>query len=226
MDKEESIIKSYDLNASEWSHLIRNELSESRKITNPAILAVVSSLKPTKVLDIGAGEGWLVRELCGKGMDAYGVEGSAPLVDKSRSKHEAKRYICATYESLSEKELVHGGSFDLAVANFSLIGEESSEKAIDACSNVILSKAGYLVVQTLHPCFYSQNDLYKSGWRDGTWAGLPGDFTDPAPWYYRTLTDWMAMFSKHDFLLESVLEPAVENGATPVSIILICKKVG
>jgi 2-polyprenyl-3-methyl-5-hydroxy-6-metoxy-1,4-benzoquinol methylase len=227
MGNEDQIINSYNLNASEWSSLIRNDLSENRKtITNPAIIRSVLSLSPSRIIDLGCGEGWLVRELCKIGIDAVGVEGSNLLVESARNLHEEKRYINATYKDIATSTYLKKNDFDMAVANFSLIGEESTIEAVDACSKFLLKQGGYLIVQTLHPCFSVPAEQYCSGWRQGTWSGLPGNFSDPAPWYFRTLEDWVRLFSNNALCLYKIIEPRASAEEKPVSIILIGKKIG
>ena len=60
---DEKIIDSWEKNASQWSAAVREGHIESRKlITDKAIVEAVLSYSPESVLDIGCGEGWLIRE--------------------------------------------------------------------------------------------------------------------------------------------------------------------
>ena len=66
MDKfsDKAIIESWRKNANAWVDAIKNEKIISRvEVTNHAILSAVLSHKPSHLLDIGCGEGWLIREL-------------------------------------------------------------------------------------------------------------------------------------------------------------------
>jgi hypothetical protein len=43
------------------------------------------------------------------------------------------------------------------------------------------------IIQTLHPLIACGDFSYQDAWREGSWAGFSDDFTDLAPWYFRTL---------------------------------------
>nr|WP_182915717.1 hypothetical protein [Massilia cavernae] len=62
---------------------------------------------------------------------------------------------------------------------------------------------------------------YRDGWREGSWAGFSSDFTDPPPWYFRTLESWIRLYSNHGFRLVEVREPVHPASGKPVSVILI-----
>jgi len=60
---------------------------------------------------------------------------------------------------------------------------------------------------------------YVDGWRDGSWAGVGPDFVDPPPWYFRTVDNWLALFSACGFRLRETLEPINPKTGKPASII-------
>lgn len=68
-------------NAAPWTAAVREGRIESRSlITNRAIIETVLRRSPATVLDIGCGEGWLVRELAGHGIRAGGAPRRAFLL--------------------------------------------------------------------------------------------------------------------------------------------------
>ena len=63
---ETAILNSWRINAKPWRQLIQGEGIASRKaVTNAAILAAIEAVasQDTRALDVGCGEGWLVREM-------------------------------------------------------------------------------------------------------------------------------------------------------------------
>ncbi len=84
-ENEQRLIDSWNNNAPSWTRVIRNQQIEGRVlVTNSAILETVIELKPKTFLDVGCGEGWLCRELFSKGIDGWGVDASAELIEAAR----------------------------------------------------------------------------------------------------------------------------------------------
>jgi hypothetical protein len=77
------------------------------------------------------------------------------------------------------------------------------------------------MVQTVHPLAACGDAPYADGWRKGSWAGFNPGFTDPPPWYFRTLESWVALFRSNGLRLQEVREPVHPATGKPVSIILI-----
>ena len=86
-----------------------------------------------------------------------------------------------------------------------------------------IAAGGYLIVQTLHPLAACGDNPYRDGWRAGNWLGFSADFTDPAPWYFRTLESWFSMLRRSGFEVLQCREPTAPGAAAPASVILICK---
>jgi 2-polyprenyl-3-methyl-5-hydroxy-6-metoxy-1,4-benzoquinol methylase len=84
-ENEERLIDSWNNNAKSWTRVIRSKQIESRVlVTDSAILETVIELNPQTFLDVGCGEGWLCRELFSKGIDGWGVDASADLIEAAR----------------------------------------------------------------------------------------------------------------------------------------------
>ena len=192
---DEKIIASWGKNTTPWVAAVRNGEIDSRLlVTNRAIVDAVRSLSPATGLDIGCGEGWLVRALDG--------------VD----------FRVMSYEDIA------GGQLDLqvdvAVCNFSLLGDDSVAGLFRAAPTY-LKPGGTLVVQTMHPVVACGDAPYIDGWREGSWDGFNEGFTDPPPWYFRTLASWVRLFSDHGLQLRELREPLHPNTGKPASLILM-----
>ncbi|VAW28588.1 hypothetical protein MNBD_BACTEROID06-271 [hydrothermal vent metagenome] len=214
------IIHSWKQNASPWIKAIDNDEIESRiTTTNKAIITQIKKQAPTSVIDIGCGEGWLVNALAKEGIDTLGID-AIPAFIHYANKHKKGRYKNLSYEELATKPVKE--KFDLAVSNFSLLGEESVELVFNKVPNLLTPKGGFLV-QTIHPCFVNNIETYTNGWQTGSWKGFNSDFKDPAPWYFRTLSSWSALFNKNGLSLRHIYEPKDKTSGQIASIIFYAK---
>jgi cyclopropane fatty-acyl-phospholipid synthase-like methyltransferase len=191
-------------------------------VTNQAILDAVIGCAPKTVLDIGCGEGWLVRKLEESGIDAMGIDAVPELIEHARKAGKG-RYEVLSYENLSGVEL--GEKFDVAVGNFSLLGEESVNHLFRRIPS-LLHRGGALIVQTLHPITGCGDEEYVDGWREGSWKGFGENFRDPAPWYFRTIDTWKSLFEDNGFTLREIREPGIPQTQSAVSIIFISEHGG
>jgi len=214
---EDEILDSWHRNALPWAEAIRDEKIESRRlVTNRAIVDAILDRSPRTVLDIGCGEGWLVRALSGHGMRVTGIDAVPALVEKARSSGGGEFHV-ATYDDISAGRF--NIAVDVAVCNFSLLGDESVDEVFRAVPR-LLNKGGVFMVQTLHPVACGELP-YQDGWRSGSWAGFGSEFTDPAPWYFRTLESWKALFLRHGFPSIGIREPLHPVTGHPASVIFI-----
>ena len=213
------IIDSWQTNATPWTAAVREERIESRRlVTNQAIIDVVMSRRPASVLDIGCGEGWLTRALIDRGVTRIvGVDAIPALIDQARAGGGGE-FRVASYEDVARGALEF--TVDVAVANFALIGKDPVDALIMA-SPTLLQSGGALIVQTLHPVMACGDQPYKDGWRTGSWAGFSSDFSDPAPWYFRTLESWVDLIAQSGLRLIAMREPIHPTTNKPASVIFI-----
>ena len=206
--------RSWSRNASAWAEAVRQESIASRRdVTNAAIVEACLRHQPQTALDVGCGEGWLVRALVAQGVDAVGVDACAELIELARRVGGARYHTCS-YEELPQQ--APRSNVDLVVANFSLTGGPSVPHLLRTVPQ-LLSASGRFVMQIGHPA--SMEGPYRSGWREGSWEGFGTAFTDPAPWYFRTTSDWVREFGEAGLRICALDEP-VGHEERPVSLIL------
>jgi len=197
---EEQIAHSWNANAAAWSAAVRGQTIESRRAgTDAAIVEAVLAQQPRTVLDLGCGEGWLARALADRGIAVTGVDGSPALIEAARQLGGGKFFVLP-YRDLG----LLGRTFDVAVANFSLLDETLPAEI----------PASTLIIQTIHPSF-----AVTDGWQVETFTKMPGEWREPMPWYFRTLDSWRAALGRIGFEVEEVREP----GGT-LSLLLICRR--
>jgi len=212
---DEKIVDSWKKNVPQWTAAVRAGRIESRKlITDKAVVEAVLSHSPESVLDIGCGEGWLIRELAPRVSHLVGVDVVSDLIKQAEA-GGGGHFLVASYEAVARGAIK--GVFDIVVCNFSLLGKESVETLFSAIT-AFLKPGGVFIVQTLHPM--SAIDMpYIDGWRDGSWAGFDSNFIDPAPWYFRTLESWMTLFLANGLQIQEVREPINPKTHKPASIL-------
>jgi len=214
------IIAAWEENVQPWIAAIENNEIQSRVlVTNQAIINAVTERRPTKVLDLGCGEAWLVRELVESDIDVLGVD-AVPEFIASAQQHNVGRYKVIAYEDLSYDVLQE--TFDVIVCNFSLIGEQAVSNLFQQIP-ALLNEGGAFLVQTIHPLTECGDDEYADGWREGSWVGFSDKFNKPAPWYFRTIDSWKSLFEKSGFSLIDIREPLNTTTNAAASIIFIAE---
>ncbi|PTT94314.1 SAM-dependent methyltransferase [Pseudomonas sp. HMWF031] len=217
---ESTLLQSWNHNAQAWIEAIRTGAIESRlNVTNQAIVLAVLGRQPERVLDLGCGEGWLLRELEKRGIDAVGVDGDATLVEAARAAGTSQVHR-ATYEELVQARVDIGRDYDLICANFALLHQDIIP--LLSAMNALLAPGGALVIQTLHPWAVAAGD-YQDGWREETFASFKGPW-QPMPWYFRTLSSWLNALDMAGFRLASLQEPQHPQSPVPQSLLLVAEQ--
>jgi 2-polyprenyl-3-methyl-5-hydroxy-6-metoxy-1,4-benzoquinol methylase len=222
MDKfsDAKIVDSWHKNAVPWTTAVRSSQIGSRKlITDRSIIEAILARSPKSLLDIGCGEGWLTRELSNMGIDSIGVDAIPALIDRAKQAG-TQEFRCISYEQIAAGKL--DVSVDAIACNFSLFGKESVEQLFKVIPS-LLNPNGVFIVQTLHPIVACGDLPYQDGWREGSWHGFNSDFTDPAPWYFRTLANWIDLFIESGLNLIKISEPIHPISQQPASILFIAQ---
>jgi len=219
---ESILLQSWSHNARAWTEAIRSGAIESRQqVTDQAMLLALMGRQPERVLDLGCGEGWLLRALAERGIEAVGVDGDATLVEAAKAAGSSSVYV-ASYEELVDAKVDIGRDFDLICANFSLLHQDIIP--LLAAMNALLVPGGALVIQTLHPWSVAAGD-YQDGWREETFDSFKGQW-QPMPWYFRTLSSWLNALDMAGFQLSSLREPQHPQSAVPQSLLMIAERRG
>jgi 2-polyprenyl-3-methyl-5-hydroxy-6-metoxy-1,4-benzoquinol methylase len=217
---ESTLLQSWHHNAPSWIEAVRTGAIESRlQVTDQAILLAVQSRQPERVLDLGCGEGWLLRALTERGIEAVGVDGDATLVEAARKAGSSQVHL-ASYEALVEAKVDIGSNYNLICANFALLHQDIIP--LLTALHALLAPGGALVIQTLHPWTAAAGD-YQDGWRNETFAGFKGQW-QPMPWYFRTLSSWINALDMAGFRLAILQEPQHPQSPVPQSLLLMAEQ--
>ncbi|MEQ9437654.1 MAG: class I SAM-dependent methyltransferase [Cyclobacteriaceae bacterium] len=217
------ILDSWQANARQWIATIDGEELESRRlVTNQAIVSTILKFQLHTVLDVGCGEGWLSRALNQQGISTVGVDAVPELIANARQKG-AGTYEVASYQELIQGKPLPSAPFAGIVINFALLDKEITEALLPALAHYLTAQ-GLLFIQTLHPCMLSDRLPYRSGWRPGSWDGMKQAFTQPYDWYFRTLEDWIALFSQSGYILKELGEPLHPETEKPASAVFVLQR--
>jgi 2-polyprenyl-3-methyl-5-hydroxy-6-metoxy-1,4-benzoquinol methylase len=212
------ILESWHKNAAPWTAAVRlRQIASRRLVTDQAIVEAVMARAPRSVLDIGCGEGWLCRTLAALGVETTGVDAVPELVAEAQRAGPGT-FRVHSYESIAAGDLPD--PVEAAVCNFSLLGKESVEGIVQAAPRMMLP-GGRFVIQTLHPVTASTAEPYHDGWRRGSWVGFDAAFTEPAPWYFRTMASWLQLLRTSRLQLLDMREPIHPETRQAISVIFI-----
>jgi 2-polyprenyl-3-methyl-5-hydroxy-6-metoxy-1,4-benzoquinol methylase len=214
MTERDALIRSWEHNAGNWTRVVRKGLIPSRRAgTDEAILNAIAELTPRQLLDIGCGEGWLVRAAVARtGCAAVGIDGAQALVASARDADPMSTYHVLDYDSFAASDI--GADFDVAVFNYSLFAEDVVPLLRAVAAR--LAPGGALVIQTLHP-----GDGTEDGWRVEDFSAFDGGDWAAMPWYYRTQDRWRAVLREAGLDMRDLREPATEDGRV-LSLLMIC----
>ncbi|HEY0915960.1 MAG TPA: class I SAM-dependent methyltransferase [Solimonas sp.] len=169
-------------NAAGWTAAVREGRIESRRlVTDAAILAAIRRHRPARLLDLGCGEGWLCRAATAEGIEATGIDASAPLIQAAQAAAGAQYHVMS-YDQLDPAVL---GRHDLLVCNFALLDDRLP--ALLQRLQALRTPSGRLLIQTLHP-----GDAAGQGWREERFEAFGGGFPAAMPWYFRSRDAWLS----------------------------------
>ncbi|WP_449433582.1 class I SAM-dependent methyltransferase [Pseudomonas putida] len=218
-NSDNALLHSWQHNAVAWIDAVRSGAIESRQqVTDQAILLAILSRQPERVLDLGCGEGWLLRALGDRGIEAVGVDGERTLVEAARAAGSMPVHQ-ASYAQLADGEVAVGSGYHLICANFALLQQDIIP--LLAAMNALLAPGGALVIQTLHPWSVAAGD-YQDGWREESFAGFAGQWR-PMPWYFRTLSSWLNALDMAGLRLVNLQEPQHPQSPVPQSLLLVAE---
>lgn len=220
MSRKSDLEDSWLRNAENWTRAVRDRLIPSRTAgTDAAIVDAIVRHKPMRFLDMGCGEGWLVRAIAEKtGCTTTGLDGTAALIEAAQAADPDGCYRTLSYDDVIAGATVPNAPFDVIAFNYALF-EEDIVPLLSAAKH-LLADNGVLVIQTLHP----DNDPGdgKDGWREEDFAAFENEAWAKMPWYFRMTESWEAVFEEAGLSLVATEEPKAVQDGRFLSLLLQC----
>ena len=228
MDRRKQLLLSWETNADNWIQAVRDGLIPSRRAgTDQAIVEAILRRAPKRLLDVGCGEGWLVRHIAeAAACMAVGVDASAQLILAARAADPKNRYEILGYQDLIAGSDDLGGGFDVIAFNYALFDEDAV--SLLGAMKHRLSGDGAIVIQSLHPQAIEQADDEVDGkgegdaWRIEDFSAFESQGWAPMPWYFRTLDSWRQVVRDAGLNLREWSEPAAGPGLPALSLLMVC----
>lgn len=205
------LLSVYQQNAGNWLTTIDDKEIPSRVWTNPAIVSAARTLKPQSVLDVGCGEGWLLRAL-GETTQDYkpalvrvGCDGVSDFISAARQKDPDGKYVTASYDDLRSGTKL--GQFELIIFNYSLFGKE---EVVDLLRSMLhaVKPNGHLLIQTIHDSVFPD----PGRWLLEDWQSMKGNYEGSYSWYYRSLGEWESDLEESGWSVVRCTETAKPDG--------------
>lgn len=214
---------SWESNAQLWTEAVRGATIPSRRAgSDQAIVDAIKRFEPKSLIDIGCGEGWLLRRLRDE-LDCFavGVDASGALIERAKMADPGGNYAALSYSQLAQLPAGMRGPFDLAVCNFALLDQRLAPTL--KLIGEHLAKSGRLIVQTLHPMAFEVGRPYQDGWREESFTGISPGSWQSMPWYFRTVESWVREIRAAGMTLTDIDEPLDQTTFRPLSILFTCQ---
>lgn len=197
-----------------WCRIIRDHMDPYRLgLTDHAVLDAIGNPAGLRVLDLGAGEGYLARRLAGMGAHVTGVDVNQEMV-AAALEVEDREPLGIDYQAASAYELPFpAASFDLVVTNHLASDLDDLDRAAREIARVLQSNGRWVSLQ-LHPMYGVRQD--QPGWHRDYFrlrarehyfvvSGLRSPV--PVTRHDRSLTDLLGAPIRAGLLVSSVDEP-------------------
>lgn len=206
MNQREQILLSWEKNAENWIEAVRGNLIPSRKAgTDKAIVDTILQCAPKRLLDVGCGEGWLIRSIAdAAGCEAVGIDASQRLILAARTADPRNRYEVMSYDDLLAGTDGLGGGFDVIAFNYALFDEGTA--SLLGVMKHRLSPGGVMVIQSLNP--RGIDPAGNDAWRIEDFSSFEGREWAPMPWFFRTIDSWRQVVRDAGLTLRELSEPA------------------
>ena len=142
-----------------------------RTLIDPGLFARIGTIAHgVRVLDLGCGNGYIARRLARLGALVVGVDISSELIERAKARSKFGGLAIAYHTADASKlSFLSDRSFDLALANMSLMDIENAAGVIQEAARLLVP-GGRFVFSISHPCFDIDT---RSGWSVEVTTGPP-----------------------------------------------------
>ena len=181
-------------------------------------MRLIGDVSVKRVIDVGCGTGYLTAEISRRASFVLGLDQSKGMIDIANREYghlPQLKFINESIEDFSNSQQV--SSFDVAIANMSLITMPNLNKALKAVSSILVTK-GIFVANITHPCFYNQHRHYEPDESFQYIISHPqkGKFiisndakglSSPTTHFHRPLQEYFKSLREASFVVDQLVEP-------------------
>jgi SAM-dependent methyltransferase len=210
----------WDRSAEAWLSAISDGGDWARvAVLDRVMLERTSLASPSRVLDVGCGEGRFCRLLDRAGLKTVGIDPTRALIEAARQRHPGGDYHIGGAESLPFAD----GAFDLVVSYLSLIDIEALGEAVAEIARVLAPEGRFLLAnlashnsagrwlkdESGHPLGFLIDRYLEERPIRQQWQGI-----DIVNWH-RPLSTYMRLFLESGLRLAWFDEPAPADREDP-----------
>lgn len=202
--------------ADEWEEKIGDNGDEfHKKLINPEIFNFLknSCEGVKKILDVGCGNGYMVKLLRDEGYDAYGMDISRNMINNAK-KRVPEEYL--RVDDVQKINPLEYPKFDCIIMSMVLDQVPDIDKAINNVYQ-LLDEGGYLIVILPHPSFYLyygnfvENVSIDKYNNEGRLNVILSGISRPLPYHHRKLETYLNCFISHNFEIIKISEPVLPD---------------
>ena len=163
------------------------------------------------ILDLGCGQGWLIKKLHERGASVVGIDGSNKLIERARSLYPDLEFVVF---DLSKELPDLGRKFDIVVSHMVVMDIPEIETLFSAVSTS-LNPLGKFILSLSHPCFFKQKSHQNE--KTGEYFKKLRGYLNPDVWridsfggyhhYHRSLSAYFAALRNAGLMISCFYEP-------------------
>ncbi|MDF1749742.1 MAG: class I SAM-dependent methyltransferase [Alphaproteobacteria bacterium] len=220
------ILASWHRNARNWLEARQaNSIPGRHSGKDTAILNAIAAHRPATLLDIGCGDGWLLRAVRDTGdCVTVGLDGAPALIESAKSQDPQGCYQVADYRDLCDgiwPECCPSKEFDAVIFNFSLFTQDI--RPILSAAKTRLAQGGIILIQSLTvEHLPARSKTAGEGWQLETFNGFGDGNWAPMPWYCRSMSSWISALQDVGLQARQIIRVGRPD---PLSILILAKSI-
>jgi ubiquinone/menaquinone biosynthesis C-methylase UbiE len=189
----------------------------------PTLLDLTGDVHDQRICDLACGQGWIARELAGRGAQVTGVDLSGRLLMLARS-HEEQTPLGIAYlqADVQRGDVLAQSAFDGCICIWSLADMPDLVAVVHTMWR-LLRRKGWVVIAITHPCFETPHACWGTAddhsvvrlvggyFNEGFWKTKHGGVRSRVGAYHRTLSTYLNTLAREGFVFEQMREPMVTS---------------
>ncbi|HEY1348737.1 MAG TPA: methyltransferase domain-containing protein [Ktedonobacteraceae bacterium] len=207
----------YDDIADWYDNYLRENVLYSESVL-PTLLELTGDVRGQRICDLACGQGWIARELAGRGAQVMGVDLSGRLLLLAR-RYEEQAPLGITYlqADAQQGDVLALSAFDGCICIWSLADMPELTAVVHTMWQLLRSE-GWVVLAVTHPCFETPHSRWVTAddhsvarlvggyFNEGFWQTQHGGVRSRVGAYHRTLSTYLNTLADAGFVFERMRE--------------------